>query len=184
MPIIELSWNNHLGITLAQCPICCYELPKPPRDSCTFNPDQSLHMVQRFHTNRWLTRVALTQMFCRETILGPMNMSVFHQTAMFIRPRTTLLILMSNIVHLQDYLLGLQSRSSQMMHLDSLLLSHPWRCGWLRRTNFLLQGKVSIKGVRCYCWGPKTSCRAQDKMPKWTYYVFCTWIACQSYYKS
>ena len=30
-----------------------------------------------------------------------------------------------------------------MLHLDSLLLSHPGRCGWLRRINFLLQGKVS-----------------------------------------
>ena len=36
MPIIELSWNNHLGIALAQWAICCYELPKPPRDSFTF----------------------------------------------------------------------------------------------------------------------------------------------------
>ena len=84
-------------------------------------------------------------MFCRETILRPMNMSVFHQIAMFIRPRTTLLILMSTIVHLQDYLLGLQSQSSQMLHLDSLLRSHPWRCGWLRKLNSLLQGKVSSR---------------------------------------
>ena len=84
-------------------------------------------------------------MFCRETILRPMNMSVFHQTAMIIRPRTILLILMSIIHLLQGYLLGLQSRSSQMLHLDSLLLSHPWRCGWLRRINFLLQGTVSSR---------------------------------------
>ena len=74
-----------------------------------------------------------------------MNMSVFHQTAMFIRPRTTLLILMSTIVHLQDFLLGLQSQSSQTLHLDLLLLSHPWRCGWLRKLNSLLQGKVSSR---------------------------------------
>ena len=37
MPFIELSWNNSLGIALAQWAICCYELPKPPRDSCIFN---------------------------------------------------------------------------------------------------------------------------------------------------
>ena len=36
MPLIELSWNNSLGIALTQWDICCYELPKPPRDSCTF----------------------------------------------------------------------------------------------------------------------------------------------------
>ena len=89
-----------------------------------------------------------SQMFWRETLLRPMNMSVFHQTAMFIRPRTFLLILMSIIHLLQGYLLGLQSQSSQMMHLDSLLLSHPWRCGWLRRINFLLQEKVSSRKSR------------------------------------
>ena len=72
-----------------------------------------------------------------------MNMSVFHQTTMFIRPRTTLLIHMSIIHLLQGYLLGLQSRSSQMLHLDSLLRSHPWKCGWLRKLNSLLQGKFS-----------------------------------------
>ena len=33
----------------------------------------------------------------------PMNMSAVHQTAMFIRPRTILLILMSTIVHLRDF---------------------------------------------------------------------------------
>ena len=34
-------------------------------------------------------------MFCREAILRPMNMSAVQQTAMFIRPRTILPILMS-----------------------------------------------------------------------------------------
>ena len=52
---------------------------------------------------------------------------------------------MSTIVHLQDYFLGLQGQSSQMLHLDSLLRSHPWRCGWLRKLNSLLQGKVSSR---------------------------------------
>ena len=84
-------------------------------------------------------------MFCRETILRHMNMRLVHQTVMFIRPRTILLILMSTIVHLQDFLLGLQSQSSQMLHLDLLLESHPWRCGWLRKLNSLLQGKVSSR---------------------------------------
>ena len=69
---------------------------------------------------------------------------------MFIRPRTILLILMSTIVRLQDYLLGLQSQSSQMLHLDLLLLSHPWRCGWLRKLNSLLQGKVSSRKPKSY----------------------------------
>ena len=108
-------------------------------------PDQRLHMVQRLHTDRGLTRVTLTPMFCREIILRLMNMSVFLQTAMFIRPRTILHILTSIILLLQGYLLGLQSQSSQMLHLDSLLLSQPWRCGWLRRINSLLQGKVSSR---------------------------------------
>ena len=74
-----------------------------------------------------------------------MNMSVCLQTTMFIKLRTFLLIHMSIILLLQGYLLGLQSQSFQMLHLDSLLLSHPWRCGWLRRINFLLQGKVSSR---------------------------------------
>ena len=102
-------------------------------------------MVQRLHIDRGLTWVTLTPMFCRETILGLMNMSVFRQTSMFIRQRTILLILMSTIVHLQDCLLRLQSQNSQMLHLDLLLLSHPWRCGWLRKLNSLLQGKVSSR---------------------------------------
>ena len=85
------------------------------------------------------------QILCREAILRPMNMSTFHQTAMFIRPRTILLILMNTIVHLQDFLLGLQIQSSQMLHLDLLLLSHPWRCGWLRKLNSFSQGKVSSR---------------------------------------
>ncbi len=54
-------------------------------------------------------------MFCRETILRPMNMSVFHQTAMFIRPRTTLLILMSTILRLQDCLLGLSRTNANVL---------------------------------------------------------------------
>ena len=108
-------------------------------------PDHRLHTVQRLLTDRGLTWVALTQMFCRETIPRPMNMSAVHQTAMFIRPRTILLILMSTIVRLQDFLLGLQSHSSQTLHLELLLLSHPWRCGWLRKLNSLLQGKVSSR---------------------------------------
>ena len=62
-------------------------------------------------------------MFCRETILRPMNMSMFLQTAMFIRPRTILLVLVSTIVRLQDFLLGLLSQSSQMLHLDLFLLA-------------------------------------------------------------
>lgn len=105
--------------------------------------DLRLHMVQRIHIDRGLIRVTLTPMLCRETILRLMNMSMFHQTAMFIRPRTFLPILMSIIHLLQDYLLGIQSQSSHMLHLDSLLLSHPRRCGWLRKINYLLQGKVS-----------------------------------------
>ena len=51
----------------------------------------------------------------------------------------------------------------------------------------LIAGKglqPEIKGVRCLCWGPKTSCGTQDKMPKWSHYVFCSWIACQSSYQS
>ena len=84
-------------------------------------------------------------MFCREIILRPMNMSVFPQTAMFIELRSFLLIPMSIIHLLQGYLLGIQSRNSQMLHLDSLLLSHPWKCGWLRKLNSLLQGKVSSR---------------------------------------
>ena len=64
----------------------------------------------------------------QEIILRLMNMSVFLQTAMFIKLRTFLLIHMSTIHLLQGYLLGLQSWSSQMLHLDSLLRSHPWRC--------------------------------------------------------
>ena len=87
-------------------------------------------------------------MFCRETILRHMNMRAVHQTAMFIRPRTILLILMSTIVRLPDCLLGLQSQNSQMLHLDLLLLSHPWRCGWLRKLNSLLQGKVSSRKTK------------------------------------
>jgi len=61
----------------------------------------------------------------REITLKLMNMSVCLQTAMFIILRTFLLIHMSIIHLLQGYFLGLQSRSSQMLHLDSLLLSHP-----------------------------------------------------------
>ena len=64
---------------------------------------------------------------------------------MFIEPRTFPLIHMSIIHPLQGYLLGLRSQNSQMLHLDSLLLSHPWRCGWLRKLNSLLQGKVSSR---------------------------------------
>ena len=108
-------------------------------------PYQRLHMVQKLHTDRGLIWVTLTSMFCREIILRPMNMSVFPQTSMFIKQRTFLLIPMSIIHLLQGYLLGLQSRSSQMLHLDSLLLSHLWKCGWLRKRNSLLQGKVSIR---------------------------------------
>ena len=84
-------------------------------------------------------------MFSREIILRLMNMSVFLQTAMFIGLRTFLLIHMSIIHLLQGNFLGLQSRSSQMLHLDSFFRSHPWKCGWLRRINFLLQGKVSSR---------------------------------------
>ena len=102
-------------------------------------------MAQRLHTDRGLTWVTLSPIFSREIILRRMNMSVFLQTAMFIKLRTFLLIHMSSILLLQGYLLGLQSQSSQMLHLDSLLQSHPWRCGWLRKLNSLLQGKVSSR---------------------------------------
>ena len=105
--------------------------------------DLWLHMAQRLHTDTWLTWVTLTPMFCRETILSLMNMSVFHQIAMFIGLRTFLLIHMSIIHLLQGYLLGLQSQNSQMLHLDSLLPSHPWKCGGRSRINFLLQEMVS-----------------------------------------
>ena len=62
---------------------------------------------------------------------------------MFIEPRTFILIHMSIIHPLQGYLLGLRSQNSQMLHLDSLPRSHPRKCGWLRKLNSLLQGKVS-----------------------------------------
>src|SRR6187399_2676097 len=44
---------------------------------------------------------------------------------MFIKQRIVLLIPMSIILLLQDCLLGLQSQNSQMLLLDSFLLSHP-----------------------------------------------------------
>ena len=100
----------------------------PPRKKT--NPRPKASYRQRTHQSHPMP------MFCRETILRLMNMSVFCLTAMFIRPRTFLLILMSTIHLLQGYLLGLQSRSSQMLHLDSLLLNHPWRCGWLKKLTF------------------------------------------------
>ena len=84
-----------------------------------------------------------TPMFCREIVLKLKNMNVCLQTTMFIGLRTFLLIHMSIIHLLQGYLLGLQSRNSLMLHLDSLLLRHPWRCGWWRRINSLLQNMVS-----------------------------------------
>ena len=49
-------------------------------------------MVQRLHTDKGLNGITLTPMFCREIILRLRNMSVFHQTTMFIRPRTFPLI--------------------------------------------------------------------------------------------
>ena len=58
-------------------------------------------------------------------VMDANHMSMFIQTAMFIKQRTFLLILMSIIHLLQGYLLRIQSQSSQMLHLDSLLLSHP-----------------------------------------------------------
>jgi hypothetical protein len=64
------------------------------------------------------------------------DMSMSLRTVMFTNRRTFLLINLSTIHLLQKYLLGLQSQNSQMLHLDSLLLSHPFRCGWLRRINF------------------------------------------------
>ena len=88
-----------------------------PRPQASYGPKASYR--QRTHLSRTNANVL------QGNLLRPMNMSAFHQTAMFIRPRTILLILMSTIVHLQDFLLGLQSQSSQMLHLDSLLRSHP-----------------------------------------------------------
>ena len=90
-------------------------------------PDQRHHMAQRFHTDRGPHMVTPMPMFCSKTIIRLMNMSVFLLTAMFTKLRTFLHILMSIIHLLQNYLLGFQSLSS---------LSHPWRCGWLRRINF------------------------------------------------
>ena len=89
------------------------------------SPDLRLHMAQRLHTDRGPHMVTLTPMFCRETILRLMNMSVCLQTAMFIELRTFLLIHMSIMLLLQGYLLGLQSQNSQMLHSDSLFRSHP-----------------------------------------------------------
>ena len=138
-------------------------------------------MAQRLHTDAGLTWVTLTPMFCREIILRLMNMSVCLRTAMFIGLRTFLLIHMSIIHLLQGYLLGLQRRNSQMLHLDSLLLSHPWKCGWRRRINFLLQRKVSSLQSKASDTIAGDVKHTKGRMIKWSYYVFHIWIAYLSY---
>src|SRR6187399_1555347 len=88
-----------------------------PRPKASYGPKASYR--QKTHLSHPDANVL------QKTILRPMNMSVFPQTAIFIKQRIFLLILMSIILLLQDYLLGLQSQNSQMLLLDSLLLSHP-----------------------------------------------------------
>ena len=137
-------------------------------------------MAQRLHTERGPLMVTLMPMFCREIILKLMNMSVCLRINMFIGLRTFLLIHMSIIHLLQGYLLGLQGQNSQMLHLDSLLLSHPWKCGWWRRTNSLLQNVVSSQQSMAsdIIAGDLKHKGTHDKM---TYYVFHIWIAYLSY---
>ena len=73
-------------------------------------------------------------MFCRETILRLMNMSVCLQTAMFIELRTFLLIHMSIVLLLQDYLLGLQSQKFSDAALR-LIASKPPLKMWVVKKN-------------------------------------------------
>ena len=87
-----------------------------PRPQASYSPKASYR--QRTHLSR--TNANVLQGNHTQA-----NMSAVHQTAMFIRPRTILLILMSTIVRKQDFLIGLQSQNSQTLHLDLLLLSHP-----------------------------------------------------------
>ena len=91
-------------------------------------------MVQRLHTDRGLTRVTLTPMFCREIIIRLMNMSVFLQTAMFIKLRTFLLIHMSTIHLLQGYF----ARASKPKFSDAalrLIASKPPLKMWVVKKN-------------------------------------------------
>ena len=75
-------------------------------------------------------------------------------------------------------------RNSQMPHLDSLLLSHPWRCGWWRRINSLLQNMVSSQQSKASDIIAGDLKHIKGRMIKWSYYVFHMWIAYQSYYES
>ena len=108
-------------------------------------PGQILHRDQSRQMDADPLMVALMPLFRRETDSELMNMSIILRTTMFTNLQgISLLIHSITITLLWREMHILQCLSSPSMHFVTLLLSHPFRCGWLRRrTNLFCRVRSS-----------------------------------------
>ena len=124
-------------------------------------PGQILHRDQSRQMDADPLMVALMSLFCRETNSDLMNMSIIRWTTMFTNHRRISMPIHSiTITLLWREIHILQCLSSPLMHFATLLLSHPFRCGWLRRrTNLFCRFRSSDNwNVWWISWRP-------DKVP-------------------